>query len=605
MTESCGFTGCRITRKEAGGITLSIPKCCYKCHLDKDICTEINDGNSVVLSCECEIAVCQTCAKALIALQEHTFLQGLACPVCAAVSKDIFVPRTYNKDCENKSILRESSVDEVDNIIDRLIDGTYKFFGLHKVPKKERILSELLKLFSQNPIYDNLESVKVFTVDDFFKFSVARQRLAIARIEAERTAVNDPLDALRFLMHTSLLYAIKLANKQVDDGEVDFECVYCMDPVYPTTEEESEEEPEEESEQEPVKHPVQYICPTGCRYVLCQCCAPKLLRGKELARVRSDPNNNYDQIVCLTCKQLISCFCNSKEAQEIEDTALQEAIDKFSPGSRRSTRNGGITDGKLKVVFDKLHSLGVTVLLSDKSTVDFDEFKLENNTRMELAALAAHYMESHDQIMERGTRSKKGSATPEVAVAASVVKELKFPAVLALQSKRDVFYEKCLQFKYDMEEYIPPPVEKRHKLLTEVVKENGDAIYDYSEGGAGDQRWLKIDNYVILPSIPCYQSTGTDADPATPELDSMESVLGISDSPGGRVVGLLTSPLYGKVPDVECQMVELPFSSWSVLYDPPPDKRLNLAAYQKGICVSTKGEENSNLHVILVLFVVL
>ena len=60
-----------------------IPDTCIICF------SEITCGNSILLSCECVIAMCKNCGLNQIAAQPNTYHFGLQCPCCRAVSHNI------------------------------------------------------------------------------------------------------------------------------------------------------------------------------------------------------------------------------------------------------------------------------------------------------------------------------------------------------------------------------------------------------------------------------------------------------------------------------------------------------------------------------------
>jgi hypothetical protein len=431
---------CVATRADPCGATVRIPTCCYVCYSDNERCTYITEKNSVVLSCRCELAVCQACARALFAEQDDTYLRGLACPGCGGVSRDVLMTRFLGDSQDANSVIPDSAA-EVSGKVDRLV-------GQARVAARGGGGSApgLPALYAQMVAHDWFVSLSAAwpSIDDFGALSPSRQQLTLARLEALRSGAVDPLTELRFSQHSSLLFAIRFATEGLALTDVDRQCMYCFQDLMGLD----------------GRLPVQYICPKTCRHVLCQECAPVLLKEKEATVERREHTcNNYDVIRCLTrCSGMVRCFTQTEAAQQVEDDALAAAVKKILSARTGGRKTQKREDGTLKRIYEKLKELGVMTKCKFAET-EFEMFDEDNNSKLLLAAITAYYFEHECMFLQRGGAKRRGcssssassSAAAAAFAAAEMQEELPIPAFHALVAKPDLFLERLIQFRNEVD----------------------------------------------------------------------------------------------------------------------------------------------------------
>jgi hypothetical protein len=177
---------------------MEIPTCCLVC--DNPITT----GQSVLLHCECVIAICQSCALAQITAQHYTYLRGLSCPSCRFVSDNIHG-------------IEKCQIEER-----KLIQSAAKFFFRNKKsePSEKQLLKRAIQMGYQSSItLDELDSEKV---NLGVPMETSMIRLELARLESRRlTTLNPnsgngelgPLIHLRITRNIYLEAAIELTRK--------------------------------------------------------------------------------------------------------------------------------------------------------------------------------------------------------------------------------------------------------------------------------------------------------------------------------------------------------------------------------------------------------
>lgn len=555
MNKPCPF----VTRTERKKASLSVPACCYQCHIDHGVCTKITKENSVVLYCSCQIAICRSCAKVLLALHDETFNSGLNCPQCQKMTKDLFHPE---EDSE------ESCVDWCNSTIDFHIDKCYDYFKASSIMKEDRVLSILFSWVKEDSAFSSIEATSsMMSVAEFSDVSYHRQRLIIARLEAQRTISADPLDQLKFLNHSSLLHAISLATDRSEGVEsVHTECLVCMSNIL-----------DGDCPLVPIN------CKNDCRYNLCLACSQNMMRSYSRSAFykKTAP---YKYMACPVCAERISPFENHEEAQELENVLLKQYLGKLFPTYRKSERTAEDNTSRLKGMYQLLHSLGIVERFSPGTNDDFEKYSAMVNVRMELVALAAYYEVNKDKYSIRSTRSKVG--VQSVVESHETQPLLQYPTALALKPKSDIYKYQILQFASDyyaagceMSEQIVLP----QKPFFQIIGEGGESVYDQDPGASPLYRWFKLEDYLVYFPLLLDNEDG--------DLDDGELIGRCLSGLGGRVVGRLVSPLTG-VPSVTEEVVQLSFRNWFVLFDPPPDKLLNLENHQKGICVIPDGNDD-------------
>jgi hypothetical protein len=547
---------CVATRVDPCGATLRIPTCCYVCYSDNNRCTYITSENSVVLSCRCELAVCQDCARALLAKEEDAY-SCLACPGCGHVSRDILMP---------PPVPTPASPD------------------------------------SESPDSEAQASLPLL----------------------------DPLKEMKFLKHKPLLDAIDFIMMETKISDFNPICVICHDDF------------------KLGGVPVQYICHRGCWGPMCQECVFQCTRHGD----KGGSSNNYDKIRCYhDCSHGVSCFAHTREAQAVEDELIALASKKLLPSFRFSKKeNLNNVSNKLQLagLFQKLQELGVMAKLKygDDQTqfAEFDE-DYNTNTKMMLSAIAAYYFEREHLFLQRGGGRRRGGSAPSAAAAppdgdaaAAVgaeapapadgfgeeeltVDTLPIPAFNALVAKPDVFFERLIQFRNDVNNFV------RIVPFGELVV-GRDSIYDMeSRDKHLDLRWFALGDFTILPPKPPPSSVSNggivataaaaaaaaaaetetedeDEDSGAPVSITQRALASLSADPSKaksftrlRVMGRLVSPLAGDVPGIDEPMVELELEDWFVNAEPAAGPPL-FEAHQRGVCAVPRG--NADCRVMLV-----
>lgn len=178
---------------------IDLPTHCIICY------NFITSGQSVLLHCECVLAMCQSCAYAQIAVQHYTYLRGLTCPSCRIAS--------YNISGIEKCQLEEK----------KLVQSAAKFFCRSKSkvePSEKQLLIRAIKSG-----YESSMSLAELEATDGVNLGVPLEasmiRLELARLESRRLAKlhhgdgNDlgPLVYLRISRNIFLEAAIELSMK--------------------------------------------------------------------------------------------------------------------------------------------------------------------------------------------------------------------------------------------------------------------------------------------------------------------------------------------------------------------------------------------------------
>lgn len=493
----------RITRTDRRtGASLTVPDHCYVCFSQEGKLTEIKNidsstadrlvavkpNNSVLMHCSCDIAICRDCARRLLAEQEETFRNGLYCPQCSELSKDMFRPTTYQErsvTTTGKMIKEEaapSSVKEVDIYIDELIESAIRELrpkGIQMVrdakektgrrplnsssseqrPAVNKIgHPELLAVFCRFlELCPDLPLLRDITLDNFYSLSDRRAKLTIARLELSRrgTGEEDPLAKLCFITHSWLMFAIRFAHgADGEDLDLSLDCCICGDRA----------------------EPIQAACFRGCRYTTCGLCVRHLMKRKNNLKVSQEGAGNYYQFMCIVCQSPVAPFTNSNEIQDREDRTIEAAQPKAG--------------GRLETIFNKMKDFGVTSLLVTKDSPanvenDFDVFKgfyIPSFTLAALVQMQSSYPEYYTKsTSNQVTTRRKAKADP----AKLTSDDLRYPLLEALVTKKDVFLEKLMAFQdafTALSTEVPAP-STLHESLDDIVG-MVESPYDHDAGAS-------------------------------------------------------------------------------------------------------------------------
>jgi hypothetical protein len=185
---------------------IEVPDSCIVCY------TPISHGNSVLLHCECVIAMCQNCAFAQICTQPYTYLRGLNCPCCRVASHNIIG-------------IERCQIEE-----HKLVQSATKYFSKLK-SKRDRNIRNLLKTAikggQQSTITEeDIKLISTGTLNLGPRLESSVIRLELARIEQRRLNREagirasklplGPLEHLKITRNVFLEAALQLQAKVKD-----------------------------------------------------------------------------------------------------------------------------------------------------------------------------------------------------------------------------------------------------------------------------------------------------------------------------------------------------------------------------------------------------